>query len=89
MVGAFLEALKLHINRHHKIAVKVCKLHNPTVLDIRRILKQENHSAVAIFDFEIVFYKLHRVRAEIVLEIVYLLSCCLNVKMKRAFFTDS
>ena len=78
-----------NINRHHQIAVKVCKLRHHTVLDIRRILTQKKHSAVAISDFEIVAFKLHRIGADIVFEIVSLLPCFLNVKMKRAFLTDS
>ena len=78
-----------NINRHHQIAVKVCKLRHHTILDIRRIFTKKKHSAVAISDFEIVAFKLHRIRADIILEIVSFLPCFLNVKMKRAFLTDS
>lgn len=67
--------------------LRVFKEH--TVLDIRRIFTQKKHSAVAISDFEIVAFKLHRIRADIILEIVSFLPCFLNVKMKRAFLTDS
>ena len=77
-----------NINRHHQIAVKVSKLCHHIVLDKRRILAQEKHPCVAVADFQIVLFKLHRVGADIVLEIVPFPAGFPDVKTERAFLAD-
>ena len=74
-----------YINGQHQVAVEVGQLRHHSVLDIRRILTQEQHPAVAFPDLEIVLFKLHRVGADEVLEVVSLFAGFLHIKAKAGF----
>ena len=78
-----------NINRHHQIAVEVGHFRYHTVLDIGSILPQEQHSAVTLSDFEIVARKLHRVRADEILEVVTFSVGFLDVEAELRFFTGT
>ena len=74
-----------NINRHHQIAVEVSQLRHHTVLDIGSVLTQKKDSPVTVAHFEVVLFKFHRIRADIVLEAVSLFAGFLYIKVERGF----
>ena len=85
----FIRGYGDNINGHHQIAVEVGHFRNHTVLDIRSVFSQKQHSAVTLTDLEIVARELHRIRADEILEVVSLSAGFLDVKAKLRFFTGT
>ena len=86
---SFVRRYGNNINGHHQIAVQIGHFGHHTVLDIRGILSQKQHSAVAFAEFEIVREQLNRVRTDEILEVVTLSAGFLDVKAKLRFFTGT
>ena len=78
-----------NINGHHQISVHIRKFRYHTVFDIGRILTQKKNSSITVSHLEIVLFKFHCVRADIILKIVSLFSCFLNIKVERAFLSHT
>ena len=76
-----------NIDRQHHISVEVGQLCNHAVFDIRSVVFQKQDPAVFLAQFQAVAAFLHRVGADIVLEIVPLAHHILRVKVKGRFFT--
>ena len=85
----FIRGYGDNINGHHQIAVEIGHFCNHTVLDIRSVLPQEQHSAVTLSDLEIVARELHRIRADEILEVVTLSAGFLDVEAELRFFTGT
>ena len=85
----FIRGYGDNINGHHQITVEIGHFRNHTVLDIGSVLPQEQHSAVTLSDLEIVARKLHRIRADEILEVVTLSAGFLDVEAELRFFTGT
>ena len=80
---------RYNINGHHKVTVQIGKVSYHTVLDIRSVLTKKKHSSVTVAHLEIVLFKLHCIGANIVLEIVSLLSGFFNIEVICGFFSHT
>ena len=78
-----------NINRHHQVAIQVGKLGYHTVLDIGSVLTKKKDSPVTVSHFEVVLFKFHCIRANIILEIVSLFSRFLNIEVVGGFLPDT
>ena len=78
-----------NINRHHQVAIQVGKLSYHTVLDIGSVLAKKKDSPVTVSHFEVVLFKFHCIRANIILEIVSLFSRFLNIEVVGGFLPDT
>ena len=87
--NGFIRGYGDNINGHHQIAVEIGHFRNHTVLDIRSVFSQKQHSAVTLTDLEIVARELHRVRADKILEVVTLSAGFLDVEAELRFFTGT
>ncbi len=78
-----------NINRHHQDPGQVSQLRHHTVLDIGSVLTQKKDSPITVAHFEVVLFKFHRVRADIVLEAVSLFAGFLYIKVERGFLAHT
>ena len=76
-----------NIDRQHHISVEIGQLRDHAVFDIRSVVLQKQDPAVFFAQLQAVAAFLHRVGADIVLEIVPLAHHILRVKVKGRFFT--
>ena len=83
----FIGGDRHNIDRQHHISVEVGQLCNHAVFDIRSVVFQKQDTAVFLAQLQTVAAFLHRVRADIVLEVMPLAHHILRVEVKRRFFT--
>ena len=76
-----------NIDRQHHIPVEIGQLCDHAVFDIRGVVLQKQDPAVFLAQLQTVAAFLHRVGADIVLEIVSLTHHVMWVEVKRRFFT--